>query len=419
MKISNCAIALILIIMASCQADNKSVTTYTLSRSDFSELIYGIGTLQSANNNVIVTPRIPSSSIKITHLGKEGTQVKAGDTVCILEANDIKSQYDLQVEGLQKLEADLVKLEAANAVALALLQATLEEFKAEKRLSKLDSLQMKFSSENKSQIKKLEERINEIQQQKTIRKMEAQNIINKQSARALQSQIIQKKQVITRFQDLLDQLTLKATAPGMLLHARSPMRTIISSDGEISSSGGDKITVGSSVGISMPLVQLPDLDSMQVVIMLQEAEYKRVQKGQKVVIKSEAQPDLVTCGTVKSKTLSSSPLAYNYKVKSYKIVIDIDSLDNHFLPGLSANCELIVKEVNDTIVAPGIAIFETDSTKFLYVKRDKYFEKQIIETGSSNQSETIISKGLVGNETIALLEPPKSQIRKTQRTKNE
>lgn len=411
--------ALIVLIIASCQPDQKTVITSVLERKDFSEKIFGTGTLQSANNNIITTPRIPSNSIKVIYLGEEGTQVQAGDTVCILEAIDIQNQFDQHEEGLEKLNADLIKLEASNAFELALLNATLEEFKASKRLSKLDSLQMLFSSKEKSQIKILEEKINEIQQQKVIRRMEAQNRINEQSVRALNSQIIQKKQIIQQTQDLIDQLVLKAPAPGLLLYATMPSRISISSNGEMTTSGGENITVGIQARMDMPLILLPDLDSMQIVLMLQEAEYKRIQKGQRVLIQPEAQADLSTTGTVKSKSLSSQPLAYRYKVKSYKVVIDIDSLDNHFLPGLSTNCELIVQDINDTIVAPSIAIFESDSLKYIYVERDGYFEKQLIETGTSNPSETIVTKGLIGNETIALMEPPINLIRRTERINNE
>lgn len=419
MRSRNFFIVMLILIIAGCQTDNSTVITYKLSQQDFSEKIFGIGTLQSANNNVITTPRISSNAIKIIELGEEGIIVAPGDTLCILEANDLVQQFDQQNEQLDRLKANLIKLEASNAVEQALLQASLDEFKAQKRLSVLDSIQLLYSPKNKSEIKILEEKINDIQQKKVIRKMEAQNKINEQSARALNSQIIQKKQRIRVFQDQLDQLILKAPSSGLLVHASLPMHTIISSTGEMSTSGGGKITKGSSVNSRMPLIQLPDLDSMQIILMLQEAEYKRVQKGQKVFIQSEAQPDLNTIGTVKNKTLSSSPLAYRYKVKSYKIIIDIDSLDNLFLPGLSASCEIVIQEEEDVIIAPSIAIFEKDSSKNIYVERNGMFEIQAIETGKSNPSETIITKGLLGGETIALLEPPINQIRKTEKSKNE
>ncbi len=419
MRFRNFLFTSLILIIAGCQTDTNTVITTKLSKKDFFEKIYGIGTLQSANNHVIIVPRISSSSIKIVEFGEEGIIVEPGDTVCTLEANDLLQQYDQQNEQLERIEASLITLEASNAVELSLLQAKLEEFKAQKKLTLLDSIQMLYSPKKKSEIKKLEEKINDIQQKKVIRKMDAQNKINAQSARALNSQIIQKKQRIKVFHDQLDQLVLTAPSRGLLVHASLPRYTTINSSGEMSTAGGGKITKGSEVHSRSQLIQLPDLDSMQILFMVQEAEYKRVQKGQKVTIQSEAKPELKTTGIVKNKTLSSQPLAYRYKVKSYKVIIDIDSLDNLFLPGLSASCEIVVEEEEDVVLAPSIAIFEKDSCKNIYVERNGMFELQPIETGKSNPSETIITKGLQGDETIALLEPPLNQIRKTEKSKNE
>jgi hypothetical protein len=62
--------------------------------------------------------------------------------------------------------------------------------------------------------------------------------------------------------------------------------------------------------------------------------------------------------------------------------------------------------MKDTIVVPSAAIFTKDSTKIVYVSKDDKFLPVPVETGISNSSESIVSKGLIGNETIALMEPP-------------
>jgi hypothetical protein len=62
--------------------------------------------------------------------------------------------------------------------------------------------------------------------------------------------------------------------------------------------------------------------------------------------------------------------------------------------------------VKDTLVVPSAAIFTKDSIKIVYVAKDNKFTPVQIESGLSNSSESIISKGLKGDETIALVEPP-------------
>jgi macrolide-specific efflux system membrane fusion protein len=81
-------------------------------------------------------------------------------------------------------------------------------------------------------------------------------------------------------------------------------------------------------------------------------------------------------------------------------------------PGLSADCVITLKEVRDTVHVPTLAIFEKDSSRGVYVKKNKSFIPVRVETGSSGSSQTIITSGLKGNEVIALSEPPGSLIKK-------
>ncbi len=99
-------------------------------------------------------------------------------------------------------------------------------------------------------------------------------------------------------------------------------------------------------------------------------------------------------------------------VKAYEIIIGVDSCHLQMKPGLSARCSIIIDQVKDTIVVPASAIFTVDSLKTVYVADGKYFKPVTVETGLSNSSETIITQGLVGDESIALMEPPHNLIRK-------
>jgi hypothetical protein len=101
------------------------------------------------------------------------------------------------------------------------------------------------------------------------------------------------------------------------------------------------------------------------------------------------------------------------KIKNYKIIVSVDSCHTKLLPGLSASCEILINEVQDTIVVPTLAIFERDSNKLVYVSKGDLFTPRIIETGLSNSTETLVTSGLTGNETISLLEPPFNLIEKS------
>ncbi len=121
---------------------------------------------------------------------------------------------------------------------------------------------------------------------------------------------------------------------------------------------------------------------------------------------------LMTTGKINRKSLSGS-MAQRYsgsKVKSFEVIIDVDSCHSKMKPGLSASCEIILNEIKDTLFVPTLAIFEKDSSKLVYVKQKKGFVPVRIETGTSGSSFTIITAGLSGDEDIALREPPGKMI---------
>jgi hypothetical protein len=66
-----------------------------------------------------------------------------------------------------------------------------------------------------------------------------------------------------------------------------------------------------------------------------------------------------------------------------------------------------------------MAIFERDSQKIIYESVGEKFRPVPVEIGLGNSSETIITKGLTGAETIALVEPPHNFILKPKRVIHE
>jgi hypothetical protein len=151
---------------------------------------------------------------------------------------------------------------------------------------------------------------------------------------------------------------------------------------------------------------------MQISADLAEADFKKIERGQKVYIIVDAAEKLVTTGKVNRKSLATS-IAQRYsesKVRSYEVIIDVDSCHSRMKPGLSADCEIMIQEVKDTLFVPTLAIFERDSSRVVYVKGKKEFLPVGVETGLSGSSYTIITRGLKGGEEIALTEPPERLI---------
>jgi HlyD family secretion protein len=402
---------LFIICLLSCTGKkDNGIITFQLSKSDYVEKINVAGTVQAVINTPVMPPRNQIGQMTIVRLVQDGAFVKKGDTLCVLSSPEVESRYREILTSIETLEAGLKKAEADTRLNTALLEAQLATSEAQLKISSLDSLQMKYVTELNQKLLGLEMKKSVIEKQKTERKLAATKTIGETDIRQKRTSIMQEKMRAQTFADQISAMTIIAQRDGIVMRTESPRIMVSGSTG--TGSFGGPVREGSVILLITPVLQFPDLSRMQISADVAEADFRKIEKGQKAFITVDAAEKLVTTGKINRKSLSSS-VAQRYsgsKVKSYEVIIDVDSCHSKMKPGLSANCEIIIKEEKDTLFVPTIAIYERDSSKIVYVKDKKEFVPVKVETGTSGSSFTIITGGLKGDETIALTEPPNSLI---------
>ena len=394
----------ITLLLPACIKKKPNIITYDLKRSDYLEAIDATGTIQAVNNFTLLAPRPNVTNLlTITHLAEDGAHVKKGDTICIFAGSTLSSSLESFTSALEKMEGDMRRLESDNAMQLALLQAQVETNNARMAINMLDSIQLKFASPVKQRLLSLEMEKSNIEKNKLQKKFAAQKRIDNSELIQMRSRIMMQKSRIQVFQNQLLSLKLVAPVDGIVMHIENYRL-----DGNMFSIG--KIEEGSQTLSGMSVLQIPDMKEMQVSVEVQEDDYKRIKNGQMVLIGVDAAKNLHTTGRIKRKTLQKKNTQETTAIRTYEVIISVDSCHSGMKPGLSATCRIIVDQVKDTIVVPSAAIFVRDSAKTVYVALDEKFIPVTVETGLSGSSNSIISKGLAGNETIALIEPPHNMI---------
>jgi len=63
---------------------------------------------------------------------------------------------------------------------------------------------------------------------------------------------------------------------------------------------------------------------------------------------------------------------------------------------------------SNKLYVPSEAVFETDSTRFVYLKK-KHIVKQMVDTGEENEDYRIINKGVEEGDVLLLSEPEKPE----------
>jgi HlyD family secretion protein len=380
------------------------VASHDLEKGCFTEIINANGTIRAVNTITLVAPRVRAQSMTVTYLAEDGSHVKAGDIVCVLDAADLTRQHEEITSRIEQTSLDLNKLMIEYDVKISLLESQLEEMEIRMALNSLDSIQQQFAPPVSQSLFALELEKASVEKMKLQTKYNAEKQIFEADRRRLESVIRSTQNDLERIADQINSLTLTAPIDGMVMHTEVPTMFFLSSIG--SGSIGGKIRVNTNVWSNMTLLQIPDLSEMEVRVEVPEVEYRRILPGQKVNIIVDALDYLKTTGEVKRKTLAGRTPDQQSAVKMYEIIVSVDSLHNLLIPGLNASCRIVVNQVADTVVIPTLAIFEKDSLNIVYVAEGKRYRAVPVETGLSNSTSTIVISGLKGNEKIALVEPP-------------
>ena len=393
----NIVLFVILIFLSACRNNkNENISVFNVQKTDFVDALTVEGYVEPVKSISISCPQGVDGTV--VWLVKDGTILNEGDEICILEDQNASSDYDEAVRNLEDAEANVEKTRANHQMQLALLEAQIKTNNAETLIAGLDSLQLKYSSDNQRKIKELELQRTAIEKGRFGKKMQALHQIQQSELRGLQIRMMGVQMRVQRSKEKLESLTIKAPQSGMVVIAKSVMT-------------GKKIVPSDNVWEGLPVCSMPELKNMKVIIMASESNYKRIQLGDNVEYSFDAMPANSAFGKITKKAPVGKPVAEKSKVKLFEIEASVDSFIETPGPGFSAECRIILKSIPDTLIVPQIAVFEQDSMKVVFVQQKNGFELRQIKTGIYSTKEIIVSEGLKANERIALTKPPLNMIK--------
>ena len=389
-------ISLLTCLLSCRQKNNELASTYTITGKDFVNSILVEGVVEPTQFSTLSCPMNVNGTI--VFLVEEGTMVRAGEVVCIIEDNNIENEYDNLQLFIEAVNAELNKRKADLQMQYALLEAQVKNNEADTEIANLDSLQFRFASPTQRRISELELERAFIEKTRLRSRLHALEIINESEIRTLEIQIKRLGNRLETVKKNLDELTIRAPKDGLAIIAES-RRT------------GSKLMEGENVWNNMPLVIIPELKEMKVRMRMNETDFKYISEQDSVSYSFNAMPGNKAYGKIIRKQPVGQPVNRDSKVKYFEAEASIDSLLEPPEPGFTAESRVIVRYLPDTIVVPLIAISEVDSMKVVHVKNRGKYEMRQIKTGLSSQKESVITEGLRRGEIISLITPHPSQIR--------
>lgn len=176
-----------------------------------------------------------------------------------------------------------------------------------------------------------------------------------------------------------------------------------------------EVEVGQTVVSSMNVANLfviADLDHMQVVGDVDEADIGQVKVGQYVDFTVDAYPDDTFHGTVTQVRLSPTTTS---NVVTYEVIVSAENPDHKLIPGLTANLTIYTLREKNVLMLPETAFNfkpdESDSSALpplpsnerrVYIVRNGKPEETVVLTGASNSINTVVLSGLTDNDKVAI-----------------
>ncbi|MCL4484136.1 MAG: HlyD family efflux transporter periplasmic adaptor subunit [Bacteroidetes bacterium] len=375
--------------------------TCQVKRGSIEVKVHTSGQLESENSQNILLPSVLSSQnvrvyeIKITDLIEEGSVVDSGQYIATLDHKVIE---EVLTTAKLDLEAAMIVVEDAKLdsnLNLSNYRDLISNSKSDVEERKIDLAESVY--ESPSVIKKAE-----MDLAKAERKLEQdikglamrQRQLNSQMARRNIDLDLKKKRVedLTK---LYDALIIKAPKPGMVIYARDRF--------------GIKIQIGSVLTPWNPIIAtLPDMTKMISETFVNEIDIAKVKVGQKATISIDAFPEKELKGEVISVANIGQPMPKSDS-KVFAVNIRIFGTDHDLKPAMTTGNIIQTGIYNNKLYVPSEAIFDTDSTRFVYLKKKNNIVKQIVDIGEENEDYSIINKGVSEGDVLLLNEPEKSE----------
>lgn len=370
--------------------------------------IYEEGDVEAVRSVDIIAPRISwrYGNLKITQIIKDGTDVKAGDTLIVFDAAEVK-------KGVVEAEARLGMNRAELERMIAQQQSDLEELKSDYEVARISQEISKIQFESagyEANVKKKQIELNlekaNISLARAKEQINNRIKIQKEELKQKNLSINQDVNELKEANNSLNKLFLISPAPGIAIINKSW-------------STGNKFQIGDQCWSGFPLIQLPDLRSLKVITKINEVDIAKIKKGLRVEIKPDAFSDSVYVGEVSSVANLAINKEGNSKIKVFPVEILLKGASKKLLPGLTVSNRIIVGTINNALSVPLVALHSVGADDYVFRKKGNGFEKIKVETGVSNSDHIVITKGLELTDKVALTDPTVVETKKDAKNKNE
>ena len=214
--------------------------------------------------------------------------------------------------------------------------------------------------------------------------------------RAEKTKVEQEKERLDTVVTQLGNCNINAKAEGMVVYYK-PARSWGRQE--------DDIQEGTAVRERQKLIILPDLENMQVRMLVHESKIDWIKAGQPARIRIDAFADQVLTGIV--TTVATTPEQgpwYDRAKRNYPVNIKIDEPIEGLKPGMTAETTILVEKIMEVVKVPVQSVRTVGQNSECYVVKPGSHnpEKRLVTLGRSNDEFIQILSGLEEGDRVIL-----------------
>ncbi|MEE1236300.1 MAG: efflux RND transporter periplasmic adaptor subunit [Bacteroidaceae bacterium] len=387
-----------ILLMMACASDKEEskIPEAKVQEGTFQVDLYEEGQIEAFSSININAPNISwrFGNLKIAELVEDGTQVKAGDTVCVFDPSEVNKAILESEDRLIVSRAEMEKMMAQHQLDMENLQA---EYRTSEITFEITRMQLE-SAAHESDIKRREIELNlekaGIALERAKEQIENRRRIQQEEQKQMQLSIDEDEARLKEAHETLDKLSMVSPSDGI---------AIISHNW----STQNKYQIGDQMWPNNTLMQLPNLSKLKTKININEVDISYITRDLRVEVKPDAFSDSTFTGRVIHVANLAVNKDNNSNIKVFPVEILLDQTNKNLLPGLTVSCRVVIDEIEDVQYIPLEALHTEGNIKYVYRRKGGEYERVEVQTGLTNSDYVIITEGLKRNDHVALIDPTK------------
>ncbi|QHT70283.1 HlyD family efflux transporter periplasmic adaptor subunit [Rhodocytophaga rosea] len=374
-----------------------------VKKGEFEVVVTASGELEAKNSVRITGPSslqaVQIWQVKISDLVAEGTTVKKGDYIALLDRTEIGNKMKDRETELQKIESQFVQTQLDTTLTLRAARDELTNLAFAVKEKEIVLEQSKFEPpatirQAEIDVEKAKRSLQQAKENYRIKKNQAVAKMQEVGANLSQNQT-----KLKQIQDIAKEFTITAPEAGMVIYQREW--------------NGRKKTVGSNIEPWDPTVAtLPDLSVMISKTYVNEVDIRKIKKDQIVRIGLDAFPEKKMTGKVVS-VANVGEQRPNSEAKVFEVSIQVNESDTTLRPAMTTSNNIVANQLKDVLYVPLEALHaQGDSLTFVYKKEGAGLIKQQVKIGQTNDNEAVIMEGLQESDQVYLSVPKNAEDKK-------